>query len=245
MRVLLLAAALLLAGCASPTDDGAPSGGTTTTTPPTQGTTTTTTTPPTAQAPTGDVVIAAFRYAPQDVAKPVGATVRWANQDDVAHTVTADDGAFDSGVIPAGGTFDLALSAAGTVPYHCKLHPSMRGNVTATAPPTTTTTPPTGDDTTTTTTTTTTPPTQASSAPMQAGVDVAGFRYQPATVTLAAGGTVTWTNRDSAPHTVTGDGFDSGTLEDEATYAHTFPTPGTYAYRCAFHGSMRGTVVVQ
>lgn len=78
-------------------------------------------------------------------------------------------------------------------------------------------------------------------------MDIAGFRFTPTTVTIAAGGTVTWTNRDAAPHTATGDEgeFDSGTLEQGATFPHAFPAPGTYEYRCDIHSSMRGTVVVQ
>lgn len=115
-------------------------------------------------------------------------------------------------------------------------------STTMTTTTTTTTTPPTQGAT-----TTTTPPTTSGSAPMQAAVDIASFRFGPATVTIAAGGTVTWTNRDSAPHTATADdgAFDSGTLEQGATFQHAFPTPGEYEYRCDIHSSMRGTVVVR
>ncbi|MDQ3758185.1 MAG: plastocyanin/azurin family copper-binding protein, partial [Actinomycetota bacterium] len=79
-------------------------------------------------------------------------------------------------------------------------------------------------------------------------VVIRGSAYEPPTVTVAAGDTVAWTNEDSAEHTVTGDNvaeFDSGRMAKGVTYSRTFPTAGTFAYRCTIHTGMRGTVVVQ
>jgi amicyanin len=80
-------------------------------------------------------------------------------------------------------------------------------------------------------------------------VDIAGFKFKPASVTVKSGGTVTWTNNDSAAHTATlssGAGaFDTGTLDQGASKKVTFSGPGTYAYICAFHPFMKGTVVVE
>jgi plastocyanin len=63
---------------------------------------------------------------------------------------------------------------------------------------------------------------------------------------VTKGATVTWTNTDSAPHTVTADGgaFSSATLADGSTFSHRFTTTGTFAYHCAIHPSMTGTVIV-
>lgn len=91
----------------------------------------------------------------------------------------------------------------------------------------------------------------ASAAPAAQGtVDVAerDFSFDPATVTVAAGTAVRWTNRGGAPHTATADdgSWDSGTTSPGATFAFTFAVPGTYRYFCRFHQSlgMAGTVVV-
>ena len=76
-----------------------------------------------------------------------------------------------------------------------------------------------------------------------------GMTFSPATITVAAGTTVTWQNTDSAPHTATSDDgkFDTGRLTAGATGRVTFDTPGTYPYNCIYHAAMgmRGTVIVQ
>ena len=59
-----------------------------------------------------------------------GTTVKWTNNDNTAHTVTADDNSFDSGNIPAGGSYSRTFNTAGTINYHCKLHSGMTGKVT-------------------------------------------------------------------------------------------------------------------
>ncbi len=89
----------------------------------------------------------------------------------------------------------------------------------------------------------------ASAPPAGAGsaVSIAGFSFQPATITVAVGATVTWTNQDSAGHTVTADdsSFTSERLATGATFSHTFATAGTFTYHCAIHSSMKATVTVQ
>jgi len=79
-----------------------------------------------------------------------------------------------------------------------------------------------------------------------AAVTIGGFAFQPGSLEVAAGTTVTWTNDDPTQHTVTaGDGsFDSGALASGATFSHTFDASGTFAYACAIHPTMTGTVVV-
>lgn len=78
---------------------------------------------------------------------------------------------------------------------------------------------------------------------------VTGNLFSPANVTIDVGDTVTWVNADSvAPHTVTAnDGsFDSGLMANGATFARTFNSSGTFAYRCTFHPpGMVGTVTVR
>ena len=78
--------------------------------------------------------------------------------------------------------------------------------------------------------------------------------FNPTTRTVAAGTTVTWSNKDGVGHTVTydsgpGSSFDSGTLNAGGTFSVTFSTAGTVQYHCKIHGSagagMHGTIVVQ
>ena len=77
-------------------------------------------------------------------------------------------------------------------------------------------------------------------------VTIKDFAFSPASLEVAVGASVTWTNEDSAPHTVTGDdGIDSGNLAQGKSYSHAFKTAGTYAYRCSIHPSMTGTVTVK
>jgi plastocyanin len=86
------------------------------------------------------------------------------------------------------------------------------------------------------------------SAPPMAGnaVSVDNFAFVPATLTVAAGSTVTWTNLDEEPHTVAAnDGsFHSPGMGSQATYSHIFPAPGRFDYVCSIHPFMHATVVV-
>jgi amicyanin len=78
-----------------------------------------------------------------------------------------------------------------------------------------------------------------------------GLNYAPVNVTVAKGGTVTWTNNDPVPHTVTStsvpsgaSSFDSGNMNQNAVYTVTFTVDGTYQYKCTYHPWMHGTVTV-
>lgn len=77
-------------------------------------------------------------------------------------------------------------------------------------------------------------------------VSISGFAFNPATLNVAIGDTVTWTNEDTASHTATSSSgaFDSGNLANGATFSHTFATAGIFAYSCAIHPNMTGSVVV-
>lgn len=80
----------------------------------------------------------------------------------------------------------------------------------------------------------------------RASVSISGFRFLPQSITIRAGDAITWTNQDSAPHTVTADdgAFDSGNLTQNMTYTHIFTQTGVFSYLCAIHPSMTGTVNV-
>jgi len=85
-----------------------------------------------------------------------------------------------------------------------------------------------------------------------ATVQVASFSYAPPTVTIKAGGTVTWRNSDPYPHTASvaagGQGpalFTTGTLRQSQSKTVSFTKPGIYSYVCLFHQFMHATVVVR
>jgi len=71
--------------------------------------------------------------------------------------------------------------------------------------------------------------------------------YSPNPVSVAVGGTVTWTNNDVTAHDATADdgSFRSGTLAPGATFSKTFSTAGTFTYKCTIHPNMVGTVTVR
>ena len=78
------------------------------------------------------------------------------------------------------------------------------------------------------------------------GVAIQDYSFRPATLRVAVGTTVTWTNRDVVAHTVTGRSGDwgSGLLAEGQQFSYTFTEPGTYDYFCEPHPSMEGRVVV-
>ena len=73
------------------------------------------------------------------------------------------------------------------------------------------------------------------------------FMFAPTAVTVKAGSTVTWTNRDDEPHTVVSDSalFRSGALDTNESFSFKFDNPGTYRYACSIHPTMVGTIVVE
>ena len=78
-------------------------------------------------------------------------------------------------------------------------------------------------------------------------VKIDNFSFGPQTLTVPAGTTVTWTNRDDIPHTVVStDGvFKSKVRDTDEKFSYTFAAPGTYPYFCSIHPKMTGKIVVQ
>jgi plastocyanin len=79
-------------------------------------------------------------------------------------------------------------------------------------------------------------------------VKIDNFTFGPAAVKIAAGTTVTWTNKDDVPHTVVADDkttFKSKALDTDEQFSYTFSKPGTYHYFCSVHPRMTGEIDVQ
>jgi plastocyanin len=79
---------------------------------------------------TWKVAIEDFYFEPANAAIQPGDTIMWVNEGNTPHTVTADDGSFDSGTLQPGESYSHTFQSAGMVPYHCSIHPSMTGSVT-------------------------------------------------------------------------------------------------------------------
>lgn len=83
-------------------------------------------------AAAGDVAVAIqnFAFSPADIAAKVGQTVTFTNGDSAPHTATLDDGSCTTGTISPNTSDGLTFTAAGTYPFHCKIHSSMKGTIT-------------------------------------------------------------------------------------------------------------------
>jgi plastocyanin len=75
-------------------------------------------------------------------------------------------------------------------------------------------------------------------------ISIKSFAFDPAEVTIKAGTMVVWTNFDSVPHSIKSDLFTSPLISNGETFSFTFTKPGTFAYICGVHPSMKGTIIV-
>lgn len=175
-------------------------------------------------------------FQPGTITVDLGQQVTFVNLDDDPHTATG--AAFDTGNIDPGQQATVTFDEPGSFPYACQYHPMMTGRVdvrdasgqvpgTAEASPSAS-------------------PAATPEATGTAEVTIVDFAFDPAELTVAAGTTVTWANADSVPHTATAEdgSFDTSTIDGGASASHTFATPGTYPYICAFHPNMTGTITV-
>jgi len=183
----------------------------------------------------GTTVTVGTSLSPKDITVAPGTTVTWTATSG-RHKLESTSGPeeFKSDDLNAGTSWTHTFSAVGSYAYVDKENENnaaLHGTVTVKAGATST-----GGS----------PGAPAPPAPTTAAVTLAGQAFSPASVTVAVGGTVTWTNKDSMPHNVTANSgaFKSATLAPGAVFSFTFTTPGTYAYNCTFHGGMNGTVIV-
>ena len=80
----------------------------------------------------------------------------------------------------------------------------------------------------------------------EVSVEIRYYEYFPRDLTVDAGTQVTWTNRDSVPHTATAKGsWDTGILNEDDSATLTFDTPGQFEYLCTLHPSMKATLTVR
>jgi plastocyanin len=80
------------------------------------------------------------------------------------------------------------------------------------------------------------------------GISIDNFTFNPPTLTVKAGTTVTWTNKDDIPHGIASANnafVRSKAMDTDDSFSFIFTTPGTYQYFCYIHPHMTGTIVVQ
>jgi plastocyanin len=76
-----------------------------------------------------EIDIQDFAFAPTELRVDAGTEIVWTNRDPAPHTVTAEDGSFDSGEIAPGESFSIRIEGGGPVVYACLIHPDMRGTI--------------------------------------------------------------------------------------------------------------------
>lgn len=189
-----------------------------------------------AQVPDGAIEIRivgddAGDFVPGEVTVDAGQTIAFVNVHSDEHTATGSG--FDTGIIPEGSMVTVVMEEPGTFAYACRIHPEMTGRVLVRNEDGIVPSP-------------AIPLPSASPVANAVEVKIANLAFEPATLSTEAGATVTWTNDDTVPHTVTSDdgAFDSGIFDPGASFSWTFAGPGTFAYNCQLHPTMEGAVEV-
>jgi len=80
-----------------------------------------------AQDAGASVDMSSIKFAPTVIHVAAGQSVLWTNSDPVQHTITADDGSFDSGMIDPGSSFSMEFDTPGTFQYYCQPHGASGG----------------------------------------------------------------------------------------------------------------------
>lgn len=161
--------------------------------------------------------ITGFDFSPGNMTINQGDTVNWTNLDAFLHTSTSDGGLWNSGNLANGQSYQRPFSSAGTFPYHCAIHLSMKDTLTVISAPT-----------------------------FDYEISIGDNFFNPAVIRINVGQTIRWTNNGLMDHTSTAVGglWDSGALAPGEFFDFTFTGEGVYDYVCSFHAGMNGTVIV-
>jgi plastocyanin len=188
----------------------------------------------------GNLVRITSTLDPATITIAPGERVTWRNDDNERHRIRTTSGPteFDSGNLEPGQTFRVALSRPGRYEYYDHRNDELTryyGTVIvkeSAADPDE----PSPED----------PGTPGADSPSRATIAIGDRVFRPRSVTIAAGGSVTWRNDDDREHTATASsgGFDTGTLSPGESARESFPSPGTSSFLCLIHPEMTGTVTV-
>jgi plastocyanin len=181
----------------------------------------------------GDFQLVDFSISPATLTVTAGAMVGFVNNGVAPHTATSRDGSWDTGVIQPGGAAHVTFATAGTFSFICSIHPQMKATLLVTgadgaAPPPEAA------------------PVAPATVPTKVDVKVMATSFEPSTVKVAQGGTVTWTIASRSPHRISADdnSFESTLITSGTTFSFRFDKPGTYTYRDGFTNDMAGVITV-
>ena len=201
----------------------------------------------------------AYSPNPTRLVAGVNNSVIFDNLDNAVHTATANDNSFDTGILNSGQQSNpIVIDKTGQLTYFCTIHPWMKGELIVlpgSGTPTQTSGSATASSTTTQSVSASSPPVSSGTSGVSvsiikgSGINQSSPGYSPTAITVVIGvnSTITWSNDDIPPHTVTArnGAFDSKNMNPGATFSFTFTTAGTYEYYCLYHPWMKGTVVVK
>jgi plastocyanin len=178
-----------------------------------------------------------FEYSLPTLTIPEGTVVRFVNQGPSKHSVTADDGAFDSGLLNKAGEFTVNFDEAGFVPYFCILH-GTKGNTGMSASVTVV-----GEGEEVPEPVEAEPPEQEETAEVaQFSIEMVDFTYSALEFVVPVGSEVTWFNTGEVEHSATSDDnlWDTTLLANGEQATLVFDSPGTFLYYCLLHGTPGG-----
>jgi plastocyanin len=191
-------------------------------------------------------------FDPQVLQARVGDEVTWVNKDPAPHNVTG--GPLASDLIMTGGEYSTVLTEAGTIDYECTVHPGMTATLEVAAALPGTQIPPGGSTTSNGSTAAAGTESGASAPSVEPAegaknhtVQIVDFLYDPDPLEVHVGDTVTFVNKDAAPHTATADdkSWDSGNLNEGDQWTVELQKTGEIPYICVYHPDMAGTLVVK
>ncbi|OGJ48230.1 hypothetical protein A2344_01160 [Candidatus Peregrinibacteria bacterium RIFOXYB12_FULL_41_12] len=87
-------------------------------------------------------------------------------------------------------------------------------------------------------------PTSDNTGAQSYSVNISGYAFDPAELTIVAGDSVTWTNLDSVAHSIVADSFSSDNFSTNESFTYTFDATGVYEYFCGPHPNMTGIITV-
>ncbi len=160
------------------------------------------------------IVIRYGAFTPSNLTVTRGSTITWLNKDAGPRQVVSS--VVESPLLRTGQSFSYKFEDSGAYAYHERDTPRTWGNIIVIEP----------------------------IQDYARVVKITPYAYEPQNVTITVGQTVRWKNIDSNSHTVSGAGFDSGTVRYEEMFEHTFNSPGKYPYGDTYHGNLIGTVIV-
>jgi plastocyanin len=165
-------------------------------------------------------------FDPATLEITAGTTVTWMNVDDAPHSITSHDDLFGSTGLVTDESFSFTFDTAGTFTYYDSYRMDFQGTIVVTEGAA-------DADT-------------SDASATESAVTIGEEGFDPETLEVTVGTTVTWTNADDAPHTVTShdDAFASSGLVTDETFSFTFEEAGTYTYFDNYRPDLQGTIIV-